>query len=230
MNIENLRKAQRIYFSLLKDGSTSKKEILEEYYSDEEVRQCLNILAEESNCSIHVIRGTIYLIPQADNYTFNIDYKDYNKLFENRTGFYMAQYIMTVIFAEFTDEIKDVEFIKIENLLSLITDNLEIANQKSNLEDLENEAQFNVRLLYDYWTSKMVAPEDDDKNLLKTTSLKYQIGVLRNTLSLLIKNDLFFLIEDIELRPTKRFKDLIGFILDVDRKDIVEQLFSRPTE
>lgn len=228
----DVRKATRIYFALLKNGEIRKsqeRELFNLYHSSLGVQEMLKAMIEESKCDILTTLEAIYLIPKPENNIIGFNYKDDEELknIEDNMDYYINLYIITFIFNEFYNLSQPVEFISVDQLVKRITKRLDIAAEKENIKEIENEIKFNITELRDAWRGKKEVPEDKEAEEGKfTRSLKCRYGCVRKAI-VFLKNQGLILYhkEDDEIRPTEKLNDLMNkFFLLNERKLEVESI------
>lgn len=232
ININDYKTAQRIFYNLLKTGELkekSNKELFLAYMNDDNVRKALDCISEESKVRIKSTGDTIYLIPEIDNdiLGFNVNNsKDKFLLGETYKDIYLSYLIMTVIFAEFTNELLPATYIEVPNILDLVSESLERTVLKENIEILEQQSSFNIKQTKELWDSKLKWDEHD-KMGIKSTSLRTQIGCIRKIITFLQKQNLINTIDgEDKIVPTSRFNDLMGFFKEEERKKEIEELLT----
>lgn len=232
LSLEDYRVAQNIFFKLLKCGELKEKEdkkLYLAYINQSGVREALSIISEESNVNIVLIDDTIYLIPNIDNDVLGFDIKrefdNKNILGSTNDEVYLSYLIITVIFAEFSNDIAPATYIEIPDILDLVSEAMNRALAREDIAEAEVEMAFNIKSSFDIWNSK-IKWDEHDKLGVNTKSTSCQIGVVRRIITFLSKQKLVNVISDEDkIVPTKRFKDLMnGYFLNDDRKKEVEEL------
>ncbi|HWT75994.1 MAG TPA: DUF6063 family protein [Mobilitalea sp.] len=228
MNEDNLAKAMRIYYFLLKEGELTFENNRELYldYSDGEVRDVLSILAKESNVSIEKFNQVVYLFPEEENDILGIKDMDLQKIISydaRKVDFYLSQYIITILMLAFYsgkgNYVKSRDFIRIAELEEIVTTRLTYAYSKKNIEREQEEAMFNITSMYEQWSALQI----DEPGKRKT---KY--GYIRSVCAFLAKHNLLIydLIEE-EIRPTHKFTNLMMYhFLDGQRIETIERILS----
>lgn len=226
MNEDNLAKAMRIYYFLLKEGELTFDNNRELYldYSDGEVRDILSILAKESNVSIEKYNQVVYLIPDEENDVLGIKDMDLQKIISydaRKVDFYLSQYIITILMLAFYsgkgNYVKSRDFIRIGELEEIVTTRLSYAYSKKNIDREQEEAMFNITSMQEQWSALQM----DEPGKRKT---KY--GYIRSVCAFLAKHNLLIydLIEE-EVRPTHKFTNLMMYhFLDSQRIETIERI------
>jgi len=228
LNELNLEKAMRIYYFLLKDGELTIDKNKELYldYSDSEVRNLLEIMAKESDVTIEKYNQVVYLIPNEDNDVIGIKDMELQKVISydaRKIDFYLSQYIITILITVFYSGrgnfVKSRDFIRLGELEEIVTERLNFANGKKNIEREQEEARFNITAMFEHWSALQI----DEAGRRKT---KY--GYIRSVCSFLAKHDLLIydaLEEDI--RPTNKMTHLMTYhFLQLDRLEMIEKLLN----
>lgn len=229
--LNDLKTSQQIYNVLLKTSElkeSDNKQLFLSYINNENVRSILNVITEESKCQIKNSGSVLYLIPDIDNdiFKFNINSQKYKHMLgESIYDKYLCNIIIAVIFNEFShDLITTNNYIEIVEIINLVSNSLDKVSMNENLNEIEENYEFNIKKPKEIWDSK---PKWDeyDKVGKQTTSTKYQIGCIRKVINFLKNEDLFIIPEDEDIIiPTTRFKDLMCFYRDCDRKNEIENL------
>ena len=234
MNIEKeeYKTASEIFYNLLKTGELKEKknkELFSAYINNTGVREALECISEASKVKIIIISDGLYMVPNADNDILGFDYRKEPLLGSNLTEVYLSYLIMTLIFAEFTNEYCPSSYIRVTDILDLVKDSLKRGVSKSDIKELEDKHSFNIIAIEAYWNSKDPWEEDSKTNKKgkNTKSKDYQIGFVRKVITFLKKEDLISYIEDEDkIVATTRFNNLMnGYFLDEERKSLIEEVF-----
>lgn len=227
-SMKNYRLAQRLFYRLLDKGELKEKddkELYLSYLNEEEMKNIVDVIAEEFKSDVILIRDTIYLVPHEDNDVIGFDYREEGLLMKNREHAYLTYLVITVIFAEFTNDVSPASYLSLLDIITLVTETLDRASNKSNIEDEEMNADFNVLKCNELWKSKGTWREDGNGGR-DTTSVDYKIGFIRRVATFLKQRGLVRIIVDEEkIVPSNKFKELMfGYFLNDERKNIVENL------
>ncbi|TYQ15689.1 UNVERIFIED_CONTAM: hypothetical protein Cloal_2170 [Acetivibrio alkalicellulosi] len=228
MNETALQKAMRIYYFLLKEGELTFENNKELYldYSDNEVREVLDVLAKESDVLIEKYNQVVYIIPHEDNDVLGIKDMELQKIISydaRKIDFYLSQYIIIVIITVFYSGkgsyVKSRDFIRVSELEEIITTRLEYANSKKNIEIEQEEAALNITGMFEHWNALQI----DEEGKRKT---KY--GYIRSVCTFLAKHGL--LIYDTaeeDIRPSAKFTNFMTYnFLDNSRLEIIEKILN----
>lgn len=227
-----IKEAMKIYFALLRNGEirkTQERELFNLYHSSIDIQEVLNMMVEESECEILITLEAVYLIPKPENRIIGFNYKDNEELknIDNLMDYYMGLYIITFILNEFFNSIDSVEFISVDRLVKGITKRLDIAAEKDNIKEIEQDIKVNITELRDAWRAKKEVPEDKNAEEGKMTkSMKCRYGCVRKMIVFLRDQGLIlYHKEDDEIRPTEKLNDLMNnFFLLNERKCEVESV------
>lgn len=226
--MKSYRLAQKFFYKLLDKGEIREKddkELYVAYLNEEGLKDIIDVIAEEFKSDVILIKDTIYLIPHADNDVIGFDYKEEGALMKNKEHVYLTYLVITVIFAEFTNDISPASYLNILDIVSLVTETLDRASKKANIEEEELNADFNVLKCNELWKSKGTWREEGN-NGKDTTSVDYKIGFIRRVITFLKQRGLVRVITDEDkVVPSNKFKELMfGYFLNDERKEIVERL------
>lgn len=226
--MKSFRIAQRLFFKLLAKGELKEKddkELYLYYLNEDGVKDILNVIAEESKSDVVLIRDTIYLIPHADNDVIGFDYREESTLMKSKEYTYLSYLIITVIFAEFTNDISPASYLNVLDIMTLVTETLDRACRKVNIEEEELNADFNVLKCNELWSSKGTW-KDTGSNGKDTLSLDYKIGIVNRVVRFLKDKGLVrYISDEVKIVPSNKFKELMfGYFLNDERKEIVERL------
>lgn len=230
INSNDYRMAQRLFYNLLRTGEFREKDdkdLYLAYLNNDGLKKALDIISDEFKSEIKSIGETIYLIPNVDNDIIGFDYREESTLMKNREHCYLTYLIITVIFAEFTNDISPATYLNILDIVELVTETLNRAMEKSNIEDEELNADFNVKKCYELWRTKN-AWDDTSKRGKMITSIDYKVGFIRRVVTFLKQKGLIRVIADEDkIVPSNKFNELMKeYFLDNERKKIVEKLLS----
>jgi hypothetical protein len=228
VNEENLAKAMRIYYFLLKEGELTFDNNKELYldYSDGDIRDILSVLAKESNVTIEKYNQVVYLFPEEENDVLGIKDMDLQKIISydaRKVDFYLSQYIITILMLVFYSGkgsfVKSRDFIRIGELEEIVTTRLEYAFSKKNIQREQEEAMFNITSMYEQWSALQI--EEQGKR-------KTKYGYIRSVCAFLGKHNLLIYdpLEE-EVRPTNKFTNLMMYqFLDGQRIETIDKLLS----
>ncbi len=228
MDEQNLEKAMRIYYYLLKEGELTydKNKELYLYYSDSEIRNLLEVLAKGSQVMIEKYNQVVYLIPEEGNDVLGIKEMDLQRVIgydARKIDFYLSQYIICVIIHVFYSGkgsfVKSRDFIRLPELEEVVTARLEYAGAKKDVEQRQQEARVNVTAMLEHWNALQI----DEPGKRKT---KY--GYIRSVCGFLAKHGLlvYDMVEE-DVRPSTKMTNLMTYqFLDADRLETIEKLFA----
>lgn len=226
---EDIKAANKLFFLLLKKGELQEKDdntIFKEYLSNENMREILEIISNEGDFAIKMIGDSIYLLPNPYNEIIGFDYRT-TDLGTSLNDSYLGFWVITIIFAEFTNEIDPVQYLNIIDIMGLVSESFERAARKENIEEEEVEAGINLLELKRIWDSKLQWDEGA-KIKQDTIAWEYKIGVVRKVIIFLKKNDLVtYYQEEDRIYPSDKFNNLMfNHFINIERKALIEKLFS----
>lgn len=217
----------KLYHELMKKGWIDRNEnsLIWNCVEDEEARDELDQMGRELGFDIVQAQDRIYLVPTQENDLFlknNVDYRsDIKANNEVRSrDLYLLNYLaIFTLFTFFKGEGVDAlvrDFITKDELLKEFTEHCEAAVKKG----IDGEAKAedfsdNFLLLANDWLSK----KEGEVTSRKTED---RYGVI-NKILLKFKADDLFVDEDGRIKPTKKTKDLMPYVLRKDRVQMINQ-------
>lgn len=234
ISIQDYKTANEIFFKLLKKNEIQEKdhkELFLAYINNDDVRKALQVVCEASQAKIIAIYDKLYLIPDEDNDILGFNYRKTTLLGNDLADSYLAYLIITIIFAEFTNEFSPASYIEVITLLELVNESLERAVTRPDSEEVDRENSINIVAIHRLWCDKNPWDESD-KNGFRTTKGEFKIGFIRKVISFLKGQDLIIYITDEDkIKPTTRFTELMNHhFLDEDRKNLIESLLLEKRE
>ena len=234
ISIQDYKTANEIFFKLLKKNEIQEKdhkELFLAYINNDDVREALQVVCEASQAKIIAIYDKLYLIPNEDNDILGFNYRKTTLLGNDLADSYLAYLIITIIFAEFTNEFSPASYIEVITLLELVNESLERAVTRPDSEEVDRENSINIVAIHRLWCDKNPWDESD-KNGFRTTKGEFKIGFIRKLISFLKGQDLIIYITDEDkIKPTTRFTELMNHhFLDEDRKNLIESLLLEKRE
>ena len=225
---QDYKTANEIFFKLLKKNEVQEKyykELFLAYINNEGVREALEIVCEASKARVISISDKLYLIPNEDNDILGFDYRKASLLGNDLADSYLSYLIMTIIFAEFTNEFSPASYIEVSTLLELINESLERAASRTNAEEIDRQHLINIVAVHRLWSDKN-SWDENEKNGFGTTKSEFKIGFIRRIVNFLKMQELITYIKDEDkIKPTTRFTVLMNhYFLDEDRKTLIESL------
>lgn len=218
------RKAIEVFNALMKCGWIDRQTDTDiwVYAQDTDVLELLEDYKEVLNFDLYRSGDRLYLIPTQDNELFlknNVDFrKDIKDTSVRTRDLYLFNYLsIYVIYIFFSGEGSDPlcrDFISKEKLVEEFTEHCQIV-EKNDIKVEANQADFsdNFYQLSKVWLSKI----NGEYNSQKIDS-KY--GVVNRIMNKYKIDGLFEVIDDIQIKPTRKLKDLMPYFLM--KKHIVE--------
>jgi hypothetical protein len=225
----NYKKAIRILYYLMDKGQLSIEDNRELYneYSDKEVQQVIECIAEDLKVKIQRYNHVVYLMPEEENEVVGMKMEDLRNIAgSKRTNItaYLSMYLITLFLELFYngvgESLKTRDYVSIDEMSKLATSRLTKAAAKEFIMDEEEELSYNVVSIKEQWCSM----QEDDENH-RQVNTKY--GYIRSVVNFLLRQNLFVHYGYDNIRPTKKLTDLMGHhFLDQNRKEKIERLFS----
>lgn len=217
----------KLYHELMKTGWIDRNEnsLIWNCVEDEIARDELDQMGRELGFEIVQAQDRIYMVPTQDNDLFlknNVDYRSdikANNEVKSRDLYLLNYFAIFTLFTFFKGEGIDAlvrDFITKEELIKEFTEHCENVVQKGvDGESKTEDYSDNFYLLANDWLGKK---EGD------TTSRRIEdrYGVVNKILLKFDKDDLF-IEEDGRIRPTKKTKDLMPYVLRKDRVQMINQ-------
>lgn len=217
----------KLYHELMKTGWIDRNEnsLIWNCVEDEIARDELDQMGRELGFEIVQAQDRIYMVPTQDNDLFlknNVDYRSdikANNEVKSRDLYLLNYFAIFTLFTFFKGEGIDAlvrDFITKEELIKEFTEHCENVVQKG--VDGESKAEDysdNFYLLANDWLGK----KEGDAT---SRRIEDRYGVVNKILLKFDKDDLF-IEEDGRIRPTKKTKDLMPYVLRKDRVQMINQ-------
>lgn len=215
----------KMYHELMKKGwiDRNNNSLLWNYVEDADARDELDQMGRELGFEILQAQDRIYLVPTQDNDLFlknNVDYRADIKAsndVKSRDLYlmnYLAIYILYLFFKGEGADAQVRDFILKEDLLKEFTEHCNNTTQKGvDGEDKTEDFSENFYMLAQDWLSKK---EGDPAS----RRIEDRYGVI-NKILLKFRADELFVEADGVIRPTKKTKDLMSYVLRKDRVQMI---------
>ena len=218
-----------IYHALLKGGGyieRSKNAELWEKYEDPEVQEMLENMGKIECFEIIPAHNRLYMVPTQNNDIFNkknvdfrSDIKASNEVFKKDLYLmnFLATYILLLFYNGQQDDIRTRNFITREQIAKEFTDfcNKVTKTDYSNHKELEYSDPFTM--LVQDWLGKK-------EGGLNSTKVEDRYGVINKLLIKFDKEELFEKFDDGRIVPTQKLDDLMPYVLQKDRVQVVNSL------
>jgi len=219
--LDEIKKATDIYVYLLEKGEL-KSEINKELfslYSEPNVKQILDGMAERSNIYIRQIVDSIYLIPNIENEFLGYKRSELKVAILGRQSefkledYYLVVYIIILLLSEFyagkgaTQKLR--ESIELNAIETIVTKRLEPLMEKD-VTELEGETKLAISVIANLWAS---SGNDDDYAKIRTRK-----WYVKKVCDFLKKEGLVMILDEVSVAPTKKLDRLvINHLLNSDR-------------
>ena len=214
----------KMYHELMKKGwiDRNNNSLLWNYVEDADARDELDQMGRELGFEILQAQDRIYLVPTQDNDLFlknNVDYRSDIKSNDVRSRDlylmnYLAIYILYLFFKGEGADAQVRDFILKEDLLKEFTEHCNNTTQKGvDGEEKTGDFSENFYMLAQDWLSKK---EGDPAS----RRIEDRYGVI-NKILLKFRADELFVEADGVIRPTKKTKDLMPYVLRKDRVQVI---------
>ena len=214
--------ALKLFHELMKKGWVDRNEtgILWNYAEDTDARDELDQMGKELGFEILQAQDRIYMVPTQDNDLFlknNVDFRSDIKAtneVKSRDLYllnYLAIYILYLFFRGEGNDAQIRDFITKEELIKEFSERCQsVTREDISEDDLTDDYSENFLLLAEDWLSK----KEGDATSRK---MEDRYGVV-NKILLKFKVDELFTVDDSNIiRPTKKTKDLMPYVLRKDR-------------
>ena len=214
--------ALKLFHELMKKGWVDRNEtgILWNYAEDTDARDELDQMGKELGFEILQAQDRIYMVPTQDNDLFlknNVDFRsDIKATNEVKSRYlyllnYLAIYILYLFFRGEGNDAQIRDFITKEELIKEFSEHCQsVTREDISEDDLTDDYSENFLLLAEDWLSK----KEGDATSRK---MEDRYGVV-NKILLKFKVDELFTVDDSNIiRPTKKTKDLMPYVLRKDR-------------
>lgn len=152
--LEEIKLSSRIVFYLMKNRELKEDEAeLYKYYSENEnIQELVKISADEMNCEVRKFGVVIFIIPKEDNdflgYSKGELKKELCKSGANEKDYYLSQFVIMTLIVSFYGATglssKCRDFIKVGEILNIITEKLKEGVEKSESNENEGIAFSNI--------------------------------------------------------------------------------------
>lgn len=218
----------KMFHELMKKGWIDRNDnsLMWNYVEDAEARDELDQMGRELGFEILQAQDCIYLVPTQDNDIFlknNVDYRSDIKAsneVKNRDLYLLNYFAIYILFLFFRGEGSDAlvrDFITKEELIKEFTGHCQKVTRDSiDDEDRTDDYSENFRMLAEDWLSKK---EGD----VSSRRIEDRYGIVNKILLKLKADELFFEEEGGIIKPTKKTKDLMPYVLRRDRVQMINQ-------
>jgi len=211
---DSVRKAFKLYMSLIEKSKITKKDDPEGFlsYEDPEISFITRIFEEEAGIMILRSGDTLYFTPRTDNKLLGFSNEELrDKMgFSNNTELYISYIIILSIIIKFYNgenyNNKVRSMLKVEELESFITLKLESFNTMENGERKDEELNYNFSTISRLWLD---LPTYDEKIKSFSQSKGTKISFIFRTLRFLQEQGLINLDNDSEIYTTEKLDTIV---------------------
>lgn len=217
----------KLYHELMKKGWIDRNDngLIWNYVEDADARDEIDQMGRELGFEILQAQDRIYMVPTQDNDLFlknNVDYRSDIKASNDvkTRDLYLLNYLaIYILYLFFKGEGVDAlvrDFILKEDLVKEFTEHCNNVTQKGvDGEDKSEDFSENFYMLAEDWLSKKEGEPTSRR-------IEDRYGVV-NKIILKFKADELFVEEDGVIRPTKKTKDLMPYVLRKDRTRMINE-------
>lgn len=211
---DSVRKAFKLYMSLIEKSKITKKDDPEGFlsYEDPEISFITRIFEEEAGIMILRSGDTLYFTPRTDNKLLGFSNEELrDKMgFSNNTELYISYIIILSIIIKFYNgenyNNKVRSMLKVEELESFITLKLESFNTMENGERKDEELNYNFSTISRLWLD---LPTYDEKIKSFSQSKGTKISFIFRTLRFLQEQGLINLDNESEIYTTEKLDTIV---------------------
>lgn len=213
------RNTIEVFHALMKKGWIDRREdaVMWAFAEDPEVLEELEDFKEVMGIDLYRSGDRLYMIPTQDNDLFlknNVDFRMDISTQARSRELYMLNYLaIYLIYLFFSGEGRDPrcrDFITKEELIAQFTNHCKMAEAAGiEGENKEKDYSANFIQLASGWLSKIDGAED-------STKLDCKYGLV-NKLLIKFRKDEIFDVEDGQIKPTRKMRDLMPYFLRKDR-------------
>ena len=220
--------ALKLFHELMRKGWIDRNDnsLIWNLVEDAQARDELDQMGSELGFEIIPAQDRIYMVPTQDNDLFlknNVDYRaDIRATNEVRSRDlylmnYLAIYILYLFFKGEGVDALTREFITKEELIKEFTKHCQDATRgEIDKEDKTDDYSENFRMLAEDWLSKR-------EGEITSRRMDDRYGVVNKILLKFRADELFVEYEDGRIKPTKKAKDLMPYVLQKDRVQIINR-------
>lgn len=217
----------KLYHELMKKGWIERNDnsLIWNYVEDVDARDEIDQMGRELGFEILQAQDRIYMVPTQDNDLFlknNVDYRSDIKASNDvkTRDLYLLNYLaIYILYLFFKGEGVDAlvrDFILKEDLVKEFTEHCNNVTQKGvDGDDKSEDFSENFYMLAEDWLSKKEGEPTSRR-------IEDRYGVV-NKIILKFKADELFAEEDGVIRPTKKTKDLMPYVLRKDRTQMINE-------
>jgi len=214
-----------LFHELIKKGWIDRNDnsLIWNYVEDVEARDELDQMGKELGFEILPAQDRIYMVPTQDNDIFlknNVDYRSDIKAtneVRNRDLYLLNYLAIYILYLFFKGEGKDAlvrDFITKEELIRDFSEHCQgVVRDGVDDDDQTDDYSENFHMLAEDWLSK----KEGDVNSRK---MEDRYGIV-NRILLKFKADELFVVDEGLIRPTKKTKDLMPYVLRKDRVQMI---------
>ncbi len=218
----------RLFHELMRKGWIDRNDngLLWSFVEDSEARDKLDEMGKELGFEILQAQDRIYMVPTQDNDLFlknNMDYRADIKAgseIRNRDLYllnYLAIYIFYLFFKGEGKEALVRDFITKEELIKDFTNHCQgVSRNTIEDEETDNDYSENFRMLAEDWLSKKEGKTDSRR-------IEDRYGVVNKILLKFRADELFTDDGSGMIRPSKKTKDLMPYVLRKDRVQMINE-------
>lgn len=213
MEAKSLDKALDIYTALITGREVSRsnadtRELYEEFYGNAAVYDITMQMLKKLNLSLYEYEDTLFITPGDGNRIFGYTNDDLKRMLGLRLNkelytVYFIMYNALLFFYQDSAAYQVKEYVKIEDILSQMTDYLSTIMKELNVYSMDELAEDSFRTIALLWDElPMITSEDKDKNRASRAS---KTGYVKLAFNFLVTQKLFVEVEE-RYYPTNRLK------------------------
>lgn len=214
-NGENVLKAFKIYTKLAREGVV-KEEDYQQYLSNDEVSDLINLYAEEVECVLFIAANQLYMVPKTMSSPFHVNNeylrKTYFKSGATNSDLYLAYFATIVLLGEFYNSYSTNEptlhYLSLSRWVEAVNERIDIVAQHPEelLEQLEKEHSYNWLTIIENWMALDTIKETAKSQKGQTLSRLSFIHTVKN---FLVKEKVINDIGNDEVELTEKTKMIV---------------------
>ncbi|MGN7479555.1 DUF6063 family protein [Solibacillus silvestris] len=212
---ENVLKAFKLYTKLAREG-TIKDEDYQQYLSNDEVSDLIDLYAAEVECVLFIAANQLYMVPKTMSSPFHVNNeylrKTYFKSGATNSELYLAYFVAIVLLGEFYNSYSTNEptlhYLSLARWVEAVNERMEIVAQhpQEQLKALEKEHSYNWLTIIENWTALDTIKESAKSQRGQTLSRLSFIHTVKN---FLVKEKIINDIGNDEVELTEKTKIIV---------------------
>lgn len=236
MEMKNLEKAMDIYAKLvtgedIKRGGANGS-LYDDYYGNAEVYEIVGIILKKLNLNIYEYKESLFLSAGEGNRIFGYTNEELKKTMGLRYNkeLYLSYFIMYEILLSFYSDSASYQFkeyIKLEEVTSVITKALSVFTKDIAIYDMEEENQESFQAIALLWDELPASTGENQEEIKASRASK--ASFVKLTFNFLVNESLFVEVNK-RYYPTERFQAIVEHYFEEYRGQIYDSLSNMRAE